>query len=242
MNLEMITSLHYLRYFLSFLSLLLLFSACGGNETRQRIETEEPSAGPPARQANPSSESDKVIVFFGNSLTAGYGLEPEQSYPALIQRRLDSLGYDYRVVNAGVSGETSTGGDSRIDWVLNQPVDIFVLELGGNDGLRGIPPVETRKSLQSIIDKVQQKAPEADIILAGMQIPPNMGPEYTEEFRRIYPELAEKNDVILLPFLLKGVGGEPEFNQPDGIHPNEEGTKVVAENVWKVLESLLEKS
>lgn len=238
----MIRSFHFLVYPLSLFSLLLLLAACGENGSDQSTETAEPVAPTRTREAEPPSDSAKVIVFFGNSLTAGYGLPPEQSYPALIRERLDSLGYNYRVVNAGVSGETSTGGDSRIDWVLNQPIDIFVLELGGNDGLRGIPPEETRKSLQSIIDKVEEKHPEAEIILAGMQIPPNMGPEYTAEFRRIYPELATGNDVTLLPFLLEGVGGEPELNQPDGIHPNEEGMKIVAENVWEVLKPMVERS
>lgn len=235
----MIRSFQFPAYLLSCIGLSLLLAACGENETGPRTEATEPAA---AREAEPSADSAKVIVFFGNSLTAGYGLQPEQSYPALIQRRLDSLGYDnYRVVNAGVSGETSSGGEARVDWVLRQPVDIFVLELGGNDGLRGIPPEETRKNLQSIIDKVEEKHPEATIILTGMQIPPNMGTEYTQAFRRIYPSLAAENDVVLLPFLLEGVGGEPELNQPDGIHPNQEGMERVAENVWGVLRSLLKK-
>ncbi len=195
-----------------------------------------------APQTPDSGSEDRVIVFFGNSLSAGYGLETEESFPARIQQRLDSLGYPYRVVNAGVSGETSSGGTGRIDWVLRQPIDIFVLELGGNDGLRGIPPEQTQANLQEIIDAVQATHPEAEIILAGMQIPPNMGTEYTEKFRKIFPALAEANDsVVLLPFLLQGVGGVPALNQPDGIHPTAEGAKIVAENVWEVMEPLLEK-
>ncbi len=187
------------------------------------------------------AETEKpVIVFFGNSLSAGYGLEPEQSFPALIQQRLDSLGYDYEVVNAGVSGETSSGGNARVDWVLRHPVDIFILELGGNDGLRGIPPAETRANLQSIIDKVKAKRPEAEIILAGMEAPPNMGPEFTGAFRRLYPDLAAANDVHLIPFLLQDVGGEAHLNQADGIHPNAEGARIVADNVWEVLEQVLQ--
>ena len=181
----------------------------------------------------------KTIVFFGNSITAGYGLEMSEAFPALIQREIDSLALPYKVVNAGVSGETSSGGDGRIDWVLRQPVDVFVLELGGNDGLRGIPVTETRKNLQSIIDKVKAKNPAVKIIIAGMQIPPNMGKQYTGEFRSMYPELAKKNDIALIPFLLEGVGGEAKFNQDDGIHPTAEGQKILAQNVWEVLKGVL---
>jgi acyl-CoA thioesterase I len=181
----------------------------------------------------------KTIVFFGNSLTAGYGLTPQEAFPALIQNKIDSLGLPYRVINAGVSGETSTGGDARIDWILKQPLDVFILELGANDGLRGIPLAQTKKSLQSIIDKVKAKYPSAKLILAGMQIPPNMGANYTTEFKNIYPELATRNNMTLIPFLLEGVGGEAKLNQEDGIHPSAEGAKIVAENIWKVLQPLL---
>lgn len=206
------------------------------------MERERESDKPSDTEEVKSTEEEReVIVFFGNSLSAGYGLKPEQSFPALIQDRIDSLGYPYEVVNAGVSGETTSGGASRVDWVLRRPVDIFVLELGGNDGLRGIPPEESRKNLQTIIDKVKDRHPDAEIILAGMEAPPNMGPEFTRDFRRIYPELAAENDVTLLPFLLEGVGGESSLNQADGIHPNEEGARIVAENVWEVLEPLLER-
>ena len=181
----------------------------------------------------------KTIVFFGNSLTAGYGLSPSEAFPAIIQNKIDSLGLPYKVINAGVSGETSSGGNGRIDWILKQPLDVFVLELGANDGLRGIPLSETKKSLQSIIDKVKAKYPEAKLVLAGMQIPPNMGVTYTTEFRNIYPDLAKKNAAMLIPFLLEGVGGDLKLNQQDGIHPTAEGHQIVAENVWRVLEDLL---
>lgn len=201
-----------------------------------------------AEQSTPSKSNATVpvkvvknILVFGNSLTAGYGLEPSESYPAQLQNRLDSLKLPYKIVNAGVSGETTSGGNSRLDWVLKNPVDIFILELGGNDGLRGIPATETRKNLQAMIDKVKAKYPSAKIILAGMQVPPSMGKKYADEFRVIYPELAEKNDVELIPFLLENVGGELKLNQKDGIHPNAVGAKIVAENVWKVLEGLLVK-
>ena len=187
----------------------------------------------------PAVAKAKTIVFFGNSLTAGYGLSPNEAFPAIIQNKIDSLGLPYKVINAGVSGETSSGGNGRIDWILRQPLDVFVLELGANDGLRGIPLSETKKSLQSIIDKVKAKYPEAKLVLAGMQIPPNMGVDYTTEFRNIYPELAEKNGGILIPFLLDGVGGELELNQQDGIHPTAEGHHIVAENVWHKLKDVL---
>lgn len=181
----------------------------------------------------------KTILFFGNSLTAGYGLEPSESFPSLIQQKIDSANFNYKVVNAGVSGETSSAGNTRIDWILKQPVDVFVLELGANDGLRGIPVAETRKNLQSIIDKVKKKYPDAKLVMAGMQVPPNMGEDYANEFRKMFGDLAKENDMALIKFLLEDVGGVRELNLPDGIHPNIEGQKIVASNVWEVLEPLL---
>ena len=189
------------------------------------------------------SPAEKTILFFGNSLTAGYGLDPSDAYPALIQKKLDSLGYDYQVINAGLSGETTASGVTRLDWVLDrQPVDIFVLELGGNDGLRGIDLTETRRNLEAIVDSVREASAETEIILAGMMIPPNMGEQYANQFQKIFPEVAQQEDVHLIPFLLQGVGGEPELNQADGIHPTAEGQKIVANNVWEVLEPLLQKT
>lgn len=183
----------------------------------------------------------RTILFFGNSLTAGYGLEPAQAFPALIQEKIDSLGLPYKAVNAGVSGETSSGGNNRVDWILKQPVDVFVLELGGNDGLRGIPVAETKKNLQAIIDKVKAKYPQARLVLAGMQVPPNMGAQYAGAFRALYTELAQKNNMTLIPFLLEGVGGEAKLNLEDGIHPTAEGHRIVAQNVWQYLGPLLTK-
>ncbi len=180
------------------------------------------------------------ILFFGDSITAGHGIDENEAFPALIQQRIDSLGWNYKVVNGGLSGETSAGGLRRIDWMLRQPVDVFVLELGGNDGLRGVDLSTTKDNLQKIIDKVREKYPDATIVLAGMQVPPNLGQEYTEEFREMYPELAEKNNTELVPFLLEGVGGNKELNQSDGIHPTAEGHKVLAENIWEVLKPILE--
>lgn len=184
-------------------------------------------------------DSSKTIVFFGNSLTAGYGLDPEQAFPAIIQQKIDSLRLNWQIVNAGVSGETTTAGLARIDWILQKPLNIFVLELGGNDGLRGIPLEVTEQNLQAMIDKVKAKYPSAPIVLAGMQLPPNLGVKYTKDFATIYPKLAQKNNVILIPFLLEGVGGNPNLNQPDGIHPNAAGAKIVADNVWKIIHPLL---
>jgi len=187
------------------------------------------------------TSEEKIILFFGNSLTAGYGLDTEEAFPALIQNRLDSLGLDYTAINSGLSGETTSAGLNRLDWVLNQKVDIFVLELGANDGLRGIPIKETRENLQAIIDRVRKKNADTQIVLAGMQIPPNMGQTYAGEFQQLFPELAEKNDVKLIPFLLQGVAGRLDLNQDDGIHPTSEGQLIVRDNVWDVLKDIIQK-
>ncbi len=210
-------------------------SSCN-NQSNQKITTPKESSN--ATTGNNSSANKKTILFFGNSLTAGYGLEPNEAFPALIQDKIDSLHLPYKVINAGVSGETTSGGMGRIDWILHQHVDVFVLELGSNDGLRGIPLTVTEKNLQAIIDKVKAKYPAAKIVLAGMQIPPNLGQDYTSTFKKIYPELAAQNNVYLIAFLLQGVGGDPKLNQNDGIHPNKEGEKIVAGNVWDVLKGI----
>ncbi len=181
----------------------------------------------------------KVILFFGDSLTAGYGLSTEEAFPALTEKNLNKSGKSVKAVNAGLSGETSAGGLSRIDWILRQPIDIFVLELGANDGLRGLPLDQTRKNLQAIIDKVKAKYPNVKFVLAGMMVPPNMGTEYATDFKKIYPDLAKKNNATLIPFLLEDVGGIEKLNQPDGIHPNVEGHKIVARNISKILGPLI---
>jgi acyl-CoA thioesterase-1 len=182
----------------------------------------------------------KTILFFGNSLTAGYGLDdPSQAFPALIQDTIQALKLPYKVINAGLSGETSAGGKGRIDWLLKQKIDVFVLELGANDGLRGIPVKETSANLQEIINKVRAKYPDVKMILAGMQVPPNMGQKYAAEFRSLFHDLAEKNHMAFVPFLLEGVGGEVKLNQADGIHPTAEGHKILAHNVWKVMKESL---
>ncbi|HOO09865.1 MAG TPA: arylesterase [Cyclobacteriaceae bacterium] len=186
-----------------------------------------------------SGLAPKTILFFGDSITAGYGLSPEDAFPAHVEAMLVKKGMDVKVVNAGLSGETSAGGLSRIDWVLRQPIDVFILELGANDGLRGLPLGQTRANLQAIIDKVKAKNPKVRIVLAGMMVPPNLGEEYTSEFKEIYPRLARKNNASLIPFLLEGVAGDGQLNLADGIHPNVAGHKIVARTVLKTIEPLL---
>lgn len=181
----------------------------------------------------------KTILFFGNSLTAGLGVEPEEAFPAIIEKKIDSLKLPYTVINAGLSGETTAAGKARINWLLKQKVDVFVLELGANDGLRGIPVSETSKNLQNIVDQVKGKYPAVKLVMTGMEVPPNMGGKYASEFRIIFKQIAEKNNMLLVPFLLENVGGVPELNQPDGIHPNPKGHKILAENVWVVLKDVL---
>ncbi|WP_443946135.1 arylesterase [Pedobacter sp. AW1-32] len=216
--------------------LALLFSACGNGQSENQEQKTLDSAD---QKQQPKKAKSKNILFFGTSLTAGYGLDPTEAYPALIQNKIDSLNLPYNVINGGLSGETSAGGKGRIDWLLKQPIDIFVLELGSNDGLRGLPVAQTTKNLQDIIDRVKQKYPQAKLVIAGMQMPPSMGKKYTTDFKNIFPALAEKNHMALIPFLLDKVGGIPKLNQEDGIHPTAEGDKILAENVWIVLKDLL---
>jgi acyl-CoA thioesterase I len=181
----------------------------------------------------------KTVVVLGNSLASGYGLDPSEAFPALLQEKIDAAGLDFTVVNAGSSGDTSAGGLRRIDWLLKRRIDVLVLELGGNDGLRGIPPQATRENLQGIIDRARDKYPEIRVVIAGMQMPPNMGAEYAKAFQKIFPELAASNNAALVPFLLEGVGGKVELNQPDRIHPTAEGQRIIAQTVWVVLEEVL---
>ncbi len=190
----------------------------------------------------PLPDSTPVILFFGNSLTAGYQLNPSQAFPALIQEKIDAEGWSYRAVNAGLSGETSADGLRRIDWVMRESIDVLVLELGANDALRGIHLDATEGNLQSIIDRVRTANPEVRLLIAGMMMPPNLGPEYVQRFQSMFVDLAESNHGELIPFLLEGVAGIPSLNLPDGIHPTAEGHKRLAENVWKVLKPVLEKS
>ena len=179
------------------------------------------------------------VVFLGTSLTAGYGLEPEEAYPALLQQKIDSAGLNYRVVNAGVSGETSAGARRRIDWLLRKPVSVLVVETGANDGLRGLSADSLRANIQAIFDRARELRPVPRLVLVGMRIPPNYGQAYSRQFERIYPELAKANGAELVPFLLQDVGGVAALNQPDGVHPTAEGQRRMAATVWRVLEPVL---
>ncbi len=222
-----------LKNILSLAVSLFFLASCGGGNNQ------ESSTGKTDSVAVADTAQTKTILFFGNSLTAGLGVEPEEAFPAIIGNKLDSLNLPYKVVNAGLSGETTAGGKARINWILKQKVDVFVLELGANDGLRGIPVSETEKNLQNIVDQVKAKYPNVKLVMTGMQVPPNMGSKYTSEFKVIFQRIAEKNNMALVPFLLDKVGGMPDLNQSDGIHPTPAGHKILAENVWVVLKDVL---
>lgn len=221
-----------------YFSLIILLVSCKADAKKTTTKKEVTTNVVSTKTENTTNK--KRIVVFGDSLTAGYGLEDvEDAYPGLLQQKIDSLQLGYTVINSGISGETTAGGKNRIDWVLNQKPSVFILELGANDGLRGVPLTETKMNLQYIIDAVKTKYPSTKIVLAGMQIPPNFGQDYTNEFKNIFPALAQKNQVALIPFLLENVGGIPSLNQSDGIHPTAKGHKILAKNVWEVLAPIL---
>ena len=229
-----------LKIFIKFsrFAVLLLLVACKSDIANKESASTNGTSETETEQTD--LNSSKKILFFGDSLTAGYGLaDINEAFPGLIQKKIDALQLDYSIVNSGVSGETTSGGKNRIDWVLNEEPNIFILELGANDGLRGVPLAQTKENLQYIIDAVKKKYPSTKIVLAGMQLPPNMGQKYTTEFRDIFPSLAEKNDLYLVPFLLNNVGGITALNQSDGIHPTKEGHEILATNVWNILEPIL---
>lgn len=219
---------------------MIALAACGrGERASDTARVAAAPAPPPTDSTHAAPRADsarvsgaKVVMFFGTSLTAGLGLDPDSAYPALIQRKADSAGIAIRVENAGLSGETSAGALERVDWVLKKPVDVFVLETGANDGLRGLDPAATRANLEKIIAKVRATRPAARIFLVQMEAPPNLGTKYTGEFRAMFPAVAKATGVTLLPFLLNGVAGVPSLNQADGIHPNEKGSRIVAANLW----------
>jgi acyl-CoA thioesterase-1 len=227
-------------WLLGCLILICLTTSCQRSTGGAASVAESLSRGEGDVSASPSLDltGRPRIVALGNSLTAGYGLEISHSYPALLQKRLDEKGYRYEVVNAGISGDTSAGGLARLEWVLQGNVRFLILELGANDGLRGLPVVEMKKNLAQIIEHAQKK--NVTVILAGMEAPPNYGENYTREFRQAFRDLARQYNVKLIPFFLQGVAGLASLNQADGIHPNVEGTRMVMENVWRVLEPLLE--
>jgi acyl-CoA thioesterase-1 len=214
------------------LSLIFFFLGCGTT----KHTAEEPAKIPPAPRPGPDLRP--AIVAFGDSLTAGAGVQPDMNYPAKLQAKLDAAGYRYKVVNAGVSGDTSSQGLNRVQSVISLHPPIVIVEFGANDGLRGIPTDTTAQNLEAIISRIQSSGAKA--VLAGMLVPPNYGPAYADSFRSIFPRVAKKTGAVLLPFFLDGVGGHPELNQEDGIHPTAEGYDIVVENVWKVLKPILE--
>ncbi|CDF79285.1 GDSL-like lipase/acylhydrolase family protein [Formosa agariphila KMM 3901] len=216
---------------------LLLYS-CGDAKTDNTTKTQ--TTDNQTETTTAPETKDKTILCFGDSITAGYGLDDtNDAYPGILQQTIDSLNLGYTVINSGVSGETTAGGKSRIDWVIKQKPTVFLLELGANDGLRGVPVSETRANLQAIINVVKTKSPETKIVLAGMQLPPNMGATYTTEFKTVFSDLATENNIAFIPFILEDVGGIASLNQGDGIHPNVKGHKLVANTVWDVLGPLV---
>ena len=217
----------------------LIVSGCFGALLGCDQPRDDAPASPPV-SSRPSA--NPTILFLGTSLTAGYGIDPEQAYPALIQQKIDAAGLNFRVINAGVSGETSAGARRRVGWLLQQPVSILVLETGANDGLRGLPPDSLRANIQAIFDQARRLQPSVRLVLLGMRIPPNYGRAYTQRFEAVYPEVARFNNATLVPFLLEGVGGISALNQADGIHPTADGQRKMAETVWRVLEPELKRT
>jgi len=216
------------------LSLMLSFGCVDKMQEPPKEQRNKPSTTTTTHKDKPK------IIAFGDSLTAGFGLSERESYPYLLQQKLDADGYEYEVINAGVSGDTTQGGLERIDWSLDQEsVEILILALGGNDLLRGVPPSQVKSNLAEIIKKAKAKG--IKVLLCGMLAPPIMGPEYQQEFNRLYPELADEYKVAYMPFILEGVALRKELNQADGIHPNVEGTKIMAENIYRYLKPLLRK-
>ena len=235
------------------LVLIVLFSACSAKNSQNEGETQAAEAtdgvvsdgGSDSSSAKSEQPEDLIpegairILYLGDSITAGYGLGEEYAFPAIVQRKAEEAGYSMYTVNAGISGDTSTGGLNRLEWLLQQQFDVVLLELGGNDGLRGIDLQLTKANLDQIIQKTLQKWPETKFVVAGMMVPPNLGHAYTQEFAAIFPAIAKKHNAALIPFILEGVGGIPSLNLSDGIHPTAEGHKILAETVWKALEPVL---
>lgn len=216
---------------------LLVLAGCGAGDRGSGAARDTGAR----RTASGSTDTTQrpVVLFLGTSLTAGLGLDPEEAYPALIQRKLDSAGIGWRAVNAGLSAETSAGALRRLEWLLSDPPRVVVVETGANDGLRGLDVDSTRANLEAIIATIRTRDSTIRIVLAGMEAPPNLGPRFTARFRAIYPQLARRHGLALIPFLLDGVGGVDSLNQSDGIHPNARGQEIVAANVWRTLEPVL---
>lgn len=224
------------------LPLLLLGVGCGNEEARPTESSAIPRGTASAETLSPQTapvEEAPAVVFLGTSLTAGYGLPEDQAFPALIQQRIDAAGLDYRVVNAGVSGDTSAGGLRRLDWLLRLPIEVLVVELGANDMLRGQSIEALEQNLDAIVEKTAGAHPQARILIVGMRAAPNLGPDYQDAFDDVYPALARRHDAALIPFLLEDVAARPTLNQNDGIHPTAEGHALIAERVWQEIEPLL---
>jgi acyl-CoA thioesterase-1 len=213
-----------------------LGAACG---TRRDEDVSTARLPRDTTPATPAPDARPVVLCFGTSLTAGMGLAPEEAFPALLQRKVDSAGLGFRVVNAGVSGETAAAGLRRIDWLLQQPISVLLLELGANDALRGQNLADAKRNLQQIVDRTRARYPDVRVVVAGMEAPPNLGRRYTRQFRDLFVDLARENRAVLIPFLLEGVAGHAELNQADGIHPTAAGARIVADRVWKILEPVL---
>lgn len=220
-----------LRIAASFLSFVVVIVGCGAERPQESADN------PPAR-ASKGELSKPKIVALGDSITAGYGLSRDQAYPNLLQERLEAEGYDFEVANAGVPGDTTAGGVRRLDWVLDGEVRVLIVALGGNDGLRGLPVTEMKRNLSTIVERALERGTR--VVLAGMEAPPNQGEQYTSQFRETYREIAREYDVVLVPFLLEGVGGMAELNQRDGIHPNEKGQALIAKQIWDYLRPIIE--
>ena len=215
-----------------------LFSACSPEQPSS--PRQQPAELSPQTAESPQP-STMTILCLGDSLTEGSGLDRSQAFPARLQEKIDALDWDFTVINAGLGGDTTAAALRRLDWFLQRRIDVLILALGGNDGLRGVPLAETRRNLGAIISKTAARYPEVQVVVAGIQIPPNFGTRYVREFRELFPEVAEKHGALLIPFLLEGVGGRPDLNFPDGIHPNGRGQMIVADNVWTVVEPVLRK-
>lgn len=228
--------MNHIKSIISAVSVVFLLASCNNSNPQQKSQLSSDST----TLDTTKTESSKRILFFGNSLTAGLGLDDQsEAFPALIQNKIDSLNLGYTCINAGLSGETSAGGKDRIDWLLKDKIDVFVLELGANDGLRGISPDATYQNLNEIVDKVKKAYPECKLVLAGMMVPPSMGDQYFKDFAAIFPKLAKEQNMTLVPFLLDKVAGIQTLNQGDGVHPTKEGQQILAENVWTHLKGIL---
>jgi acyl-CoA thioesterase-1 len=223
--------------------LAAVLTACAAEPQSTPATSNDDASGatsaPTRSSREPATDGRRNVLFVGTSLTAGYGVGEDVAFPAVIQQKIDSAGLPFRVVNAGISGETSAGGLRRIDWSLQQPLDVLVLELGANDGLRGIDPAEMRRNLDAILKRTRERYPTAAVVLTGMEAPPNLGDVYTSRFRRTFTDLAREHGALLVPFLLEGVAAQPGFNIEDGIHPNLHGHRIIADNIWRVLGPLL---